>query len=60
MTRDHPQHSPEQDYGDDEVKDTHEEAVEQGAERLHRSWPVLLTTGFLRAWRSAWACSRTC
>lgn len=47
MSQEHPQHTPQQDDVEDEVKDTHEEAVEQGAERLHRSWPALLTTGFL-------------
>ena len=40
---------PTPDHSDveDSVETTHDQAVEEGADRLHRSWPVLLTTGFL-------------
>lgn len=40
---------PTPDHSDveDSVETTHDRAVEEGADRLHRSWPVLLTTGFL-------------
>lgn len=32
---------------EDPVEETYSAATEEGAQRLHRSWPVLLTTGFL-------------
>lgn len=47
MSEEHTGHDRREADVEDAVEDVHHEAVEEGAERLHRSWPVLLTTGFL-------------
>lgn len=47
MPEDHSTNDDPAEGADDSVEDTYSAATEEGTERLHRSWPALLTTGFL-------------
>ena len=47
MSESRTEHGRANDDVEEPVETTHTQAAEEGAQRLHRSWPVLLTTGFL-------------
>lgn len=47
MSEHHSAHHHHANDAEDPVEDSYSTATEEGAERLHRSWPALITTGFL-------------
>ena len=47
MSEQHADHGRQDTDVEEPIEKAHHEAAQEGEERLHRSWPVLLATGFL-------------